>query len=124
MANNIVHVKEGGKLDIGFRSWAKSRRHVIADNVLTVDPGGRCTLAMDVRGTGAAVTGNSVHASAQDPKMRLKIAGGATLMTGNLLENVIVEVNDQTGEGRPIVIGQNLMENSQVEYMAGVRSEE
>lgn len=114
MANNIVHVKDGGNLDIGFRSWAKSRRHVIAGNVLVVEPGGNCTLAMDVRGTGAAVTGNSINASDQEQKMRLKITGGLTAVTGNLLENVDIEVVDETGEGRPVAIENNVMENVEV----------
>ena len=119
MANNIVHVKEGGQLDIGFRSWANSRRHVIADNVLTVDPGGHCSLAMDIRGTGAAVTGNNVHSSDESAAMRLRIVGGATLLTGNLLENVVVEVNDATEEGGPIVVDNNVMLNSRVDYQRG-----
>lgn len=114
MANNIVHVKEGGKLDIGFRTWTKSRRHVIADNVLVVDPGGHCTLAMDIRGTGAAITGNSIHAAGQEQKMRLKITGGLTTLTGNLLEHVDVEVIDETGADLPVVIENNVLENVDV----------
>lgn len=31
MSDNIVHVKKGGDLDIAFRSWAGSHRHVISD---------------------------------------------------------------------------------------------
>jgi hypothetical protein len=119
MANNIVHVKSSGRLDIGFRSWADSRRHVIADNVLTVEPEGVCTLAMDVRGTGAAVTGNSVHGSDPERSLRLKIAGGNTVMTGNLLENVVVEVNDKTGGSKPILIEGNIMENSIIDHKKG-----
>lgn len=119
MADNIVHVKQGGKLDIGFRSWAKSRRHVIANNVLVVDPEGHCSLAMDVRGTGAAVTGNSIYSSDEEPTMRLRLSGGSTVATGNLLENVIVEVDDQTEEGGKIVVEHNLMRNSRLDHKSG-----
>lgn len=115
MTDNIVRVKKGGKLDIGFRSWADSRRHVIANNVLVVDPGGRCTLAMDVRGTGSTITGNSLYGSDQAKKMQLKVTGGLTTMIGNLLENVDVLVSDQTGEGHPVVIEHNLLNNSEVD---------
>jgi hypothetical protein len=110
MADNIIHVRDGGRLDIGFRSWADSHRHVIAGNVVTVDPGGHCTLAIDVRGDGAAVTGNTLQSAQSDPQMRLKIAGGNTLVTGNLLENTVIEVNDQTGRGLPIRIDGNILD--------------
>jgi hypothetical protein len=119
MTDNIVRVLAGGNLDIGFRSWAQSRRHVIANNILTVEPGGRCTLAMDVRGTGAVVSGNDIHTENADQPLRLSITGGNTLVTGNLLENVIVEINDQTGEDRPIVVRDNILENSRIDHQHG-----
>ncbi len=119
MAGNIVHVRPTGDIDIGFRSWAGSNRHVIANNVLTVDPGGKCTLAMDIRGFGAVVTGNNIHTAAADAPLRLMIAGGNTLVTGNCFENVVIEVDDKTGENKPIVINNNLMEQSRVEHKAG-----
>ena len=119
MANNIVHVKETGDLDIGFRSWAASRRHVIADNVLTVDRGGKCKAAMDVRGTGAAVTGNAIHTSDAKKRLPLWITGGNTIVTGNLFENVTIVVNDKTDENKPIVIKDNIMENSVIDHQKG-----
>jgi hypothetical protein len=119
MANNIVHVKKGGDLDIGFRSWAASRRHVIADNVLTVDAGGVCRNAMDIRGTGAAVTGNNIHTPNPDERLPLTITGGNTVVTGNLFENVVVVVDDKTDENKPIVIKDNIMENSVVDHRKG-----
>jgi hypothetical protein len=119
MADNIVNVVEGGDLDIGFRSWAASRRHVIANNVLTVQPGGHCTRAMDVRGTGAVVTGNCVHTSDETERIRLTVTGGNTLVTGNLFENVSVEIDDQTDESKPIPVNNNLMENSAIDHKKG-----
>jgi len=119
MANNIVHVREGGDLDIGFRSWAESERHVIADNVVTVDPGGRCKLAMDIRGVGASVTGNNVHTAGGNEPLRLAITGGNTVVTGNLLENVVIEVNDKTGLDKPILVRDNIMENSSIDHVKG-----
>ncbi|MGD9857936.1 MAG: hypothetical protein AB7U20_23575 [Planctomycetaceae bacterium] len=120
MVNNVVHVRDGGRLDIGFRSWADSRRHVLSGNVLTVEPGGRCTLAMDLRGDGAAVTGNTVQSAQTDPQIRLKIAGGNTVVTGNLLENAVIEVNDKTGRGLPIRIDGNILDaNSSVDLRQG-----
>jgi len=119
MANNIVHVKKGGDLDIGFRSWADSQRHVIADNVLTVDAGGRCGKAMDVRGFGAAVTGNCLHTANPDEPLRLTISAGNTLVSGNVLQNVVIEVDDQTGENKPILVHGNIMENTAIEHKKG-----
>ncbi|NND98220.1 MAG: family 10 glycosylhydrolase, partial [Pirellulaceae bacterium] len=49
MSDNIVHIRAGGRLDIGFRTWADSQRHVINGNILVVDKGGECSLAMDLR---------------------------------------------------------------------------
>ena len=119
MTDNIVRVLDGGDLDIGFRSWAASRRHVIANNVLTVEPGGHCRQAIDVRGTGAVVSGNSLHTENADEPLRLSITGGNTVVTDNLLENVIVEINDQTDEGKPILVTDNILENSRIDHQQG-----
>jgi hypothetical protein len=119
MSDNIVHVLDGGRLDIGFRSWSDSRQHVISSNIVTVEPGGHCTLAMDVRGDGAAVTGNSVHSPQTSDQIRLKIAGGNTVVTGNLLENAVLEINDETGRGLPIRLSDNILHESSVEVLAG-----
>ncbi len=119
MADNRVHVRKSGDIDIGFRSWADSQRHVIAGNILTVDPGGKCKLAMDIRGFGAVISGNNIHSDPSNEPLCLLISGGNTLLSGNCFENVIVEVNDKTGTDKPIVINNNLMENSKVEYKAG-----
>ncbi len=120
MVNNIVHVHATGRLDIGFRSWAGSLRHVIAGNVLTVDQGGVCTLAMDIRGTQAAVTGNTVHTHAENEPTRLKITGGHTVVTGNVLDNVIIEVDDTTGGDKPIIVRNNIMNSSSIEHKKGL----
>ncbi len=119
MADNIVHVKQGGTLDIGFRSWAGSDRHVIANNILTVDSGGHCGQAIDVRGTGAVVTGNCLHSSEVEERTRLTVSAGNTIITGNVLENIVVEVADETGEGKPIVVRDNIMANSSIEHKSG-----
>jgi len=119
MAHNIVRVREGGDLDIAFRSWAESRGHVIAGNVVTVDAGGRCGLAMDIRGEDAAVTGNSVYTSNPDERVRVKISAGNAVVTGNVFHNVVVEVNDQTEAQKPIIIRDNIMDNSAVEHVKG-----
>jgi hypothetical protein len=118
MAQNIVHVTPTGQLDIGFRSWAQSRRHVIADNVLTVDPGGQCGAAMEIRGIGASVTGNAIH-SANDQPLPLRITGGNTLVTNNIMENVAIVVDDAGEENYPIVVKDNIMEGSRIEHIRG-----
>ncbi len=112
MANNVVHVKEGGDIDIGFRSWADSHRHVITDNVLTVDPGGKCGKAVDARGFGAVISGNNFF-SATD-KLVLSVGAGNSIISGNILDNVVVEVDDTTGTNKPILINNNILENSEV----------
>jgi hypothetical protein len=119
MADNVVHVKKGGDLGIGFRSWANSQRHVVAGNVLTVDPGGKCAAAMEIRGFMATVTGNVVHAPQAKEPTRLRITGAGAIVTGNALENVIVEVNDETGTNKPIIVRDNYLENSKVEFGKG-----
>ena len=117
MTDNIVHVKKGGELDIGFRSWATTKRHNIAGNTLIVDAGGRCTLAMDVRGSEATVTGNNVFSAAQ-PTV-LKVAAGNVVVTGNVLENAVILIDDATGGNKPIIVRDNILENSRIEHRTG-----
>lgn len=119
MSDNVVRVRDGGQLDIGFRSWAGSKRHVIADNVVTVDPGGQCTLAMDVRGAETTVTGNNVYASDPEHPTRLRIAAGNAVVAGNVLENAVIEVDDETAADLPILLRSNVLHNSQVVVRQG-----
>jgi hypothetical protein len=119
MADNIVRVKKGGQLDIGFRSWAGSKRHVIANNVLTVEEGGQCGLAMDVRGTESTITGNNLQALSSTNATRLRITAGNAVVTANVLENIVIEVDDQTGADKPILIQGNILENSKVANRKG-----
>lgn len=119
MAENIVHVRPTGQLDIGFRSWAASRRHTIGNNVLTVDAGGHCGAAMDIRGTGALVTGNAIHSANTGAPLPLRVTGGNTIIANNLFENVVVVVDDVSGEEKPIVVKDNLMEDSTIDHRQG-----
>ncbi len=119
MTDNIVRVKEGGQLDIAFRSWAGSQRHVIANNVVTVEPGGSCAQCIDARGSRTVVMGNCLQSAILEPRMRLTIAAGDAVVSGNVLENVIVEVNDVSGDNRPIVLGPNVFNNTAVDVKAG-----
>ncbi|MDZ4860847.1 MAG: right-handed parallel beta-helix repeat-containing protein [Candidatus Hydrogenedentes bacterium] len=119
MANNIVHVREGGNIDIGFRSWSDSQRHVIEGNIVTVDAGGKCAVAIDARGYGAIITGNHTFTANPDEKLTVKIGAGKTIVTGNVFENTIVDINDTTGTGKPILVNGNILENSTVEIKAG-----
>jgi hypothetical protein len=117
MAHNIVHVKEGGDIDIGFRSWADSHRHVITDNVLTVDPGGKCGIAIDARGFGAVISGSNIYSSTD--RLRVVIGAGNSIVTGNIFENVVVEVDDKTDLNKPILINNNILENAEVVLKKG-----
>lgn len=113
MANNIVHVREGGDLDIGFRSWSDSQRHVIEGNIVTVDKGGKCGMAIDARGYGAIITGNHTY-TANDEKVVVKIGAGKSIVTGNVFENTTIEIDDATGTGKRIILKDNVLENSTV----------
>ena len=119
MANNIVHVREGGDIDIAFRSWAGSHRHVISGNVVTVDPGGRCAKAMDIRGYDTTITGNAVYTSDPAKPLLLCITAGNAVVTGNVFQNTVIEINDQTEAQLPILLGHNIMDNSMVEFKKG-----
>ena len=119
MADNIVRVKKGGKLDIGFRSWAGSKRHIIANNVLTVEAGGTCELAMDIRGTETTVTGNNIQTSDPAKPTRLRITAGNAIVSANVLENSVIEVDDQTGSNQPIILQANVLQNSQIIHRKG-----
>ena len=119
MSDNIVHVKEGGDLDIAFRSWADSERHVISNNTVTVDPGGKCGKAVDARGFGAVIIGNNFHTANQSEPLFLTVSEGNTIVTGNILENVVVEINDRTGLEKPILVNNNILENSVIEHKSG-----
>lgn len=119
MTDNIVHVEKGGRLDIAFRSWAGSQRHVISNNVVTVDPEGSCAQAIDARGSRTVITGNCLQSAIVDPRMRLTIGAGDALISGNVFENVVIEINDTTGENRPIILGTNVMNNTAVDLRSG-----
>ena len=119
MANNVVHVREGGDLDIAFRSWANSERHVIADNIVTVDQGGKLGLAMDVRGFDTSITGNAIQGRNEAERLPLWLTGAGMGITGNHFKNVELIVNDKTDTNRPILIQGNVMENSAVSHEAG-----
>lgn len=119
MTDNVVRVKKGGKLDIGFRSWAGSKRHVIANNVLTVEDGGSCALAMDVRGTETTITGNNIFTFDPSRPTRIRITAGNAVVSANVLENVVIEVDDQTGANLPIEVQGNILRNSQIAHRNG-----
>ncbi len=119
MANNVVHVTPEGDLDIAFRSWADSERHVIADNVVIVDPGGTLNYAMDVRGFDTTVTGNVVRGNNAEKLLPLWLTGAGMVVTGNQFQNVEIIVNDKTGTNRPIMIRDNVLENSKVTHEKG-----
>ncbi|MXX13441.1 MAG: hypothetical protein F4Z86_08345 [Gemmatimonadetes bacterium] len=119
MANNVVHVREGGDLDIAFRSWADSERHVISNNIVMVDKGGKLGLAMDVRGFDTSITGNVIRGRGEAERLPLWLTGAGMAVTGNHFQNVELIVNDQTGTNRPILIQGNIMENSGVSHEVG-----
>ncbi len=119
MANNQVFVREGGDLDIAFRSWAESERHVISGNIVMVDEGGSLGLAMDVRGLNTTISGNVIRGPHPTERLPLWLTGAGMSITGNHFQNVDLIVNDQTGTDRPILVQGNAMENSAVVREAG-----
>jgi hypothetical protein len=119
MVNNIVHVKDGGKLDIGFRTWADSQSHVIQGNTLIVDPQGTCTLAMDLRGQMQSVQANSLRSLNNNQPTSLRIGGGNTLLSGNLLSNVDIEVDDQYAGSLPILFTGNILTDAVIRHRRG-----
>lgn len=119
MAQNIVHVRKGGELDIGFRSWSDSQRHVIDGNIVTVDAGGLCTAAIDARGYGAIITGNHTYTANADQKLLVKIGAGKSVVTANIFENTIIDVNDTTGTAKPILVYGNVLENAELHVTSG-----
>jgi Right handed beta helix region len=120
MSNNIIHVKESGKLDIGFRSWSNSHQHVVSNNIIKVDKGGICKLAMDIRGFESTITGNNIRNHHKNKPIQLKIKAGNTIITGNYFENLVIDINDKTGTYHPIISRNNLMNHSQVSHIKGL----
>lgn len=119
MTDNIVHVKRGGQLDIGFRSWANSLRHVIANNILIVDPGGSCGKAVDARGEGAVISGNTFEGPSGNSKLLLSVTGGDTIVSGNVLVNVDIEVGAPAGTGKSVQLKDNLLRNGRIRHTSG-----
>ena len=119
MANNQVFVREGGDLDIAFRSWADSEGHVISGNIVTVNTGGRLALAMDVRGFNTSISGNVIRGPDPAQRLPLWLTGAGMSVTGNHFRNVDLIVNDQTGTNRPILLHANAMEKSAVVRKTG-----
>lgn len=119
IANNIVHIKDTGDADIGIRVWAGFRRHIVTNNVITLDEGGALGTAMDIRGTGAIVSNNYVSGPDPENRLPLWITGGNTIFTTNLLDNVELVINDKTDLEKPILVRDNLYENSVVRHVRG-----
>ena len=118
MSNNSIHVKKDGKLDIGFRTWAGSKHHVVSGNVIRVEPDGKMGLAMDIRGTETTITSNSIH-NMQVDSLPLKITAGNAVVTGNIFEYVTLTVDDPAESPKPVSIRNNVLENSTVVVIAG-----
>ncbi len=118
MSDNIINVTPIGDIDIGFRTWSNSKHHAINGNVIRVEKGGKMGRAMDIRGTETAITGNSVF-NANEAPLPLYITAGNAVLTGNVFENVTLVVDDQTNAQKPILIKDNIMENSTVEHRRG-----
>jgi len=55
-----------------------------------------------------------VYAANPDAPLLLKLTAGNVVVTGNVLQNVIIEVDDQTQTGKPIIIRDNILENTTV----------
>ncbi|GMV99250.1 MAG: hypothetical protein AMXMBFR84_03890 [Candidatus Hydrogenedentota bacterium] len=119
MSNNIIHVMPTGDIDIGFRSWAESERHVIANNVIMIEEGGKLGAAMDIRGYGAVVTGNNIRGPKEGDRLPLNISGGNTLVTANIFERVTVVIHDETEAQKPIVINNNILDDSTIDHRKG-----
>lgn len=119
VSNNIVHVQEGGKLDIGFRTWANSQSHVIQGNTLIVEPKGICSLAMDLRGQMQTVQSNSLQNLNLDNPITVRVGGGNTSLGGNLFQNVSLEIDDQYPGSLPIRLNGNVFSNATVRHKRG-----
>jgi uncharacterized lipoprotein YddW (UPF0748 family) len=119
MTNNIVHVKRDGRLDIGFRTWSNSQGHVIQGNTVIVDSDGRCALAMDLRGQMQTVQGNSVQCLNTESPSNIRIGGGNTLLSGNLINNTDIEVQDTYPGSLPIQFSGNVLSDSQIRHQRG-----
>lgn len=119
MVNNTIHVKQDGDLDIGFRSWAGSKHHVVSGNVIRVDPDGKMGLAMDIRGTETTISSNTIH-NLQNASLPLKISAGNAIVTGNVFEHVTLSIDDPSADPKPVFIHNNVLENSHVVVSAGL----
>ncbi len=118
MSDNIINVTPIGDIDIGFRSWSNSKHHAINGNVIRVEKGGKMGRAMDIRGTETAIMGNSIH-NANEAPLPLYITAGNAVVTGNVFENVTLVIDDQTDAQKPIMIKDNIMDNSTVALQGG-----
>lgn len=118
MSDNIIHVTEIGDIDIGFRTWSNSKHHTINGNVIRVEKGGKLGRAMDIRGTETSITGNTVH-NENDAPLPLYITAGNAVVTGNVFENVTLVVDDETDAQKPILIKDNIMDESSMEHRRG-----
>ena len=101
MVNNTIHVMKDGDLDIGFRSWAGSKHHVVSGNVIRVDPDGKMGLAMDIRGTETTVSSNTIQ-NLQENSLPLRISAGNAIVTGNVFEHVTLTIDDPSEDPKPV----------------------
>ena len=84
-----------------------------------MDKGGKLTKAMDVRGFETTVSGNAIHTANTETPLVLAIRAGNAVVNANVLQNVVIEVNDETEEQKPILIKDNIMDNSSVRHVKG-----
>ena len=73
-----------------------------------------------LRGFGTTVTGNCIYPSNPDAPLLLKLTAGNIVVTGNVLQNVAIEVDDQTEARKPIIIKDNILDNTSVVVKNGM----
>ncbi|MCA9157395.1 MAG: hypothetical protein KDA72_03660 [Planctomycetales bacterium] len=64
------------------------------------------------------IRGNMIDTS--EGSTRIKIGGGQTTLTGNVLDNVTIEIDDATGAGLPVLLGINSLHNSPLDLTQGL----
>lgn len=90
ITDNKVYVKEGCRLDLGFRSWQHSFFHSIKRNVLIVEKNASVHAVVDSRGLFTTIEDNCFINHNEEPVL-LSI-NGLNKVSGNILRNIKIGI--------------------------------
>lgn len=106
ITGNQVRVLDGGNVSVTVFRTYPGHRTILTNNVVEIEPGGRVTNITDLRSYLSTVGNNIINASAMGRANRPPLTfNGGTTLTGNVLQNVFLDLKDDTNGWGAIASG-------------------